>query len=313
MEGLRSKAPALAQAADGASLLARIRRLTGAPPAPGRRTPPAKAGYLALWLLLTLGLGILGRFATDEVLAGTRPAAGAAPAPAAGDFHGRWSATQYGDVVVIKAEFPASRSSTTFRIEAGRLQALLREDQGGFRLVRDAGTFTFEGGLTQDGSGLGGSGPCHYRIDPAYVDELDRLGLGALSPMATFRLAIHDVTLDFAMGLAREGYRSLTPRRLLELHVHDVSPEFIGEVAALGYKKVAPSRLVEMRVHQVTPDFIRELEDLGYPDLSTSRLVEMRVHGVTPEFIRDLAESGYGHPTPERLIEIKISGGPETD
>lgn len=310
LEGLRSMAPALAQAVDKTPLLARIRRLTGVSPAPGQGTPPGKAGYLGLWLLLTLGLGYLGGFASQEALAETRQMAGAAYSPSAGDFHGRWSAEQFGDVVVIKAEFPSSRSSTTFRIDQGQLQALRQEDGNGFRFIRDAGTFYIEGQLLKSELGLTGSGPCHYRIDPVYVDELERLDFGRLSPNETFRLAIHDVTLGWVNGLAQAGYQGLTLERLLELHIHDVSPEFIDDFAALGYENLAPSRLVEMRIHGVTLSFIRELEELGYENLSTGRLVEMRVHEVTPSFIRSLEEQGGGHPSPRRLIEIKIHGSP---
>jgi beta-lactamase regulating signal transducer with metallopeptidase domain len=338
LERLRGSSPALAQAADGTPLLARIRRLVAQPERPGGRAATGLAGLLVLWLGLGGGLAGLGglspAMAAPETIAGH----GVVYSPAAGDYHGKWGVEEWKDGVHIRASFRSDRSSTNFRLDGSDLSSWSGGGEDGLLVIeRDAGTFYFEGRPERTAEGYVGSGTCHFRPDPTYMDELARLGISGTSADETFTFAIHGVSLEFAGGLVAAGlgdislsqllefhihgvspafvedltglgYSGLSGRKLVEMRIHGVSPDYIRELEQLGYREIPVSRLVEMRIHGVSPDYIRELEQLGYRDVATSRLVAMRIHGVSASFIRKMQEEGRGDLSPERLIELKIHG-----
>lgn len=284
-----------AAAGDRGALLARIRRLVGAPAQASRRS----------WLAGAVALCLLPGLAAVHLACGPGP--GTAPAVADGqdEVLRTWSAERVGrDRISLEMKTRSGRNRwiQTSDHPAAELRGLFDGPGVRFALRRQAGTFHFEGRARSSRA----SGSFTFAPDPAYVRGLRDLGY-EVSDSRLLELATLEVSLDFARQMKELGYDDETTDQLIQLRVHDLSPELIREIAGLGYRKLPADRLVELRIHGVTPEFVRGMVGAGYR-LPPERLVELRIHGVTPALARGLADAGYSNLSPERLVEFHIFG-----
>jgi len=254
LESLRRPEPSFSMAADGTSLLVRVRRLVGQP-----------AGWnpgTGLWNLITVlslvGLATLivdchkpkSAMAARVISNGQEPVRYDA---SSADFEGSWELEQRDDRVRLEMK-RGSRGRMSFTIRPEKFQGLSEGSNKTFRLARDAGTFVFEGDIERAAGRLEGSGRWYFEVSDGYNQELTRLEFDKPSKEKSFELAIHDVTLDFVRGLDKAGHRGFSLSKLVELRLHDVTTEYVQELAGLGYKDLSLSKLVEMQIHDVTPD-----------------------------------------------------------
>ena len=289
---MREKTPLHAMAADGGAFSNRIRRLVGAAPT---GASPRRVGFAGV-LVVTM---VVGLAIPSLTAAPVGSASAQAPAPVSSewkDMEGEWQATGFGGSIKLHFERPGwGECSLTFDDDSfGEVE------DGVYHLEREAGTFILEGGRFPRGWRK-----AVFRPDPEYAAEMKRLGYDIDDEEDLLELAIHDVTLDFARGIAAAGF-DISRSRLIEFHIHDVTPEYIQAMADAGYDQLTPSRIVEFRIHGIAPEYVRRMAATGFEELTPSRIVEFRIHGVTPEFVRGLAEVGYGDMSPGRIVEFKI-------
>ncbi len=200
-----------------------------------------------------------------------------------------------------------------------------------FSLVREAGTFAFNGTFAE------GEGGGTFRFSPsqAFADEMKRWGYSRLSDdehysMATlnvttgfvkglaeagyddldkddlFAFAVHDVDAAFVQSFAAIGFDDLPADKLVAMSIHDVTPEFAGAMKEYGLRGLTAGKLISMSIHDVTPDFVSGLESRGYSSVGTDKLIAMKIHDVSLEMIDDLAEAGYENVPVDKLIQLQI-------
>jgi uncharacterized protein (DUF433 family) len=173
-----------------------------------------------------------------------------------------------------------------------------------FELVRDAGTFRFEGELDE----RGGSGRFQFAGNPEFEKAWTAMGHSALTADTLFAFTLHDVSRRFIEDLRSLGYERLPAERLISMRIHGANPEFIRELKALGYDRLPVDSLVNMRIHGASPDFVREMKSLGYERIPVEDLVSMRIHGVSPEYVRSIQALGYKRVPVEELVSMRIHG-----
>ena len=198
------------------------------------------------------------------------------------------------------------RSQSSFDIPLGQLRgfsppASSTDSPVRFQLVRDAGTFQFDGYADL----RGGSGSFEFSPDRGFADEMKPIH-GEISPDKLYSLAIHDVSRAYIRELAALGYDALSLNQLIKMRIHGADPAFIRELKALGYSDLSAEDLVKMRIHGATPEFVRELRALGYKDVSANSLVKMRIHGAEPAYIREVQGLGYSGLSTESLVKMRI-------
>jgi beta-lactamase regulating signal transducer with metallopeptidase domain len=302
LEGLRVSSPRLAMAADGGSLVDRIRRLVAAP-APGSRRSWL-AGVLAFSLL---PFGVTFNYA--RLSPSTDDAASAVSTPGGRQDTGRrgtWSAErEEGGKIHLEMRMHGTWGSweESNSYPASTFKGLGAGPEVRFDLPRDAGTFHFEGRF----EGRQGTGFFTFEGNPAYARQMQALGYEA-PDRRLLELALHDVSLDFVRQMKELGHGNASLDRLVEFRIHGVTPEFVRAMASSGYRELPADRLVEFRIHGVTPEFVRGMVEAGYRDLPPDRLVEFRIHGVSPKFVQEFSDEGYRDLGPERLVEFRIHG-----
>ncbi|MBW8878409.1 MAG: M56 family metallopeptidase [Acidobacteria bacterium] len=314
LEGLRAPLPRpafAAMAADGGSLLDRVRRLVGAPAPRSRRS--WLAGVLALSLLPAgLTFNVARGAAGSEGSAGSDAAVGAGHAAGEGRSsaegrQGTWSTERRGDKIQLEMSMSWDgghhRWTNGETYSAKDLPGLAAGPDVRFDLRRDAGTFRFEGKLKGDQ----GSGFFTFAGNPGYVRDMAALGY-KVTEDRLLEMATHDISLAFVREIHDSGYRDASLDKLVEFRIHGVSPQFIHELSTLGYRNVPADQLVELRIHGVSADLVRELAADGYPNVPVDQLVQLKIHGVSPEFIHGLAANGYRGVPADELVQFRIHG-----
>lgn len=218
-----------------------------------------------------------------------------------------------------------------------------------FRIVREAGTFEFEG-YFREGRGAGfwklipnpnfisamrSRGYDNLSAEKLFlaaignltvklVEELKTAGYERLSFDDLVEAAMFDVTPEFIRSWRSTEFKNISFRQLLELGMHEVKPEFIAEMKAAGFESLTLQELIEARMFDVDRQFVSDVRALGFTRMPFRSVVEMRMHDVTPEFIgawrvagfqelslEDLIELGTHEVTPEYLNQIKAEGFPQ--
>ncbi len=113
---------------------------------------------------------------------------------------------------------------------------------------------------------------------------------------------------DFIDALAAAGYTNLPVDRLIEMEQHGVTPDFIKSLQDLGYQLPPIELLIRVRDHGVGANFIKGLSAVGYNRLSFDDLIKAKDHGVCPDLVKGLEAAGYGRPTIDQLVRVKDHG-----
>src|SRR5258706_12231920 len=128
-----------------------------------------------------------------------------------------------------------------------------------FQLVRDAGTFNFEGQL-RNGHGTG-----FFTFSP-----------DSRCPQQ----------------LASRGYERPNTEQQYWLAMHDVGYAMLDELRAEKYDRPSVGHLGVMAMHGANLDYMKALSTAGYHVGNTHRLVSLRAHGVSRAFIGCLLALG---------------------
>jgi Zn-dependent protease with chaperone function len=331
LEGLRAPAPRLALAADGGSLLERVRRLVGVPVGDGehgRRGGLAGRSWLAGLLALSLlPAGVTFRLVRGSAQAGSAVSAGsasaaqaargeptsasAADATAGGEAPGPASAGHAAYATAVGESRGAAGASNadhagdaTHASSSGRAShaaaagdavpadAGAGEDrQGTWSAERHGDKIDLETTMSW------GGGHHRWQNGETYAVK-DLAGLTA-GPQVRFELRRDAGTFLFEGAFRGEkgsGFFTFQP-----------SPAYAREMKSLGYQ-VSEDRLMELAIHDVSLAFVKEIHALGYRDASLDKLVQFKIHGVSAAFIRALVELGYRDVPADQLVQFRIHG-----
>jgi len=183
----------------------------------------------------------------------------------------------------IRRYRPGSEMSSSSSVPMSQLSGLTRAQLGSatpslirFDIVRDAGALRLEGYL-QNG---GGGGNFTFIPNPGYANEMTARGFSDLSDENVFRLAIHDVSMQYINDMTALGYKDLKTDKLITMRIHGVTPNFIRDIEALGFGRPPIDKLVTMRIHGITPDYIRKVQARGFNNASIDQLVRLKIHGI---------------------------------
>jgi len=126
-------------------------------------------------------------------------------------------------------------------------------------------------------------------VDPKYIEEMRRAGIGELTLDDLVALRIQDVNPAYIKEMASAGYPHLTARELITMRVQGVSSKYVQDLANAGYKNLPVHDIVSMATMGVDAQFVKSLADAGYANLTARELVRLRASGVDANFIRDLS------------------------
>ncbi|MCU1231179.1 MAG: Regulatory sensor-transducer, BlaR1/MecR1 family [Acidobacteria bacterium] len=126
------------------------------------------------------------------------------------------------------------------------------------------------------------------------------------------RVRVPHVTVTPRAGRRSRTFSSgdkLTVDELIALRSSGITPEYINDMRAnSGLGELSLDDLFAMRVQGVTTEYLRALRAAGVTVNSASDAVAMRVQGITGEYVKQLADAGYRHLSPHELIALRVQG-----
>ena len=251
------------------------------------------------------------------------------------NIQGKWKAKRIdGKInlnmrIIQKREFGDWQFSRSF--QESDFEGLKSEKNVNFRLIREAGTLSFKGDLSEEaGTGMFTFFPsrefgdflerkgfddvegkdmlmlCLNKVTRKYIDDLFELGYSGISFSKLVSFSIHDIPIDFIKGVHALGYENITPSKIISFSIHDVTVDFIQELNSLGYADLDPSKLISFAIHDVTEDFVKGVQAVGYKDISPSELISFRIHDVDRKFIERMNKKWEKKLSPNKIISLKI-------
>ncbi len=95
---------------------------------------------------------------------------------------------------------------------------------------------------------------------------------------------------------------------LITLRTAGVDPKYIEEMRGAGLGELSLDDLASLGVQGVTPAYLRSLREAGVDVHSPETAVALSVQGVSAEYVKALAAAGYSHLRAHELIRLKVSG-----
>jgi bla regulator protein blaR1 len=148
------------------------------------------------------------------------------------------------------------------------------------------------------------------RVHPVVIpDVMPNIDVGKIvtNALEASSAAIAEVFGDERkMKIGASG--KLTVDDLITLRRAGVTPKYIDEMRATGLGQLSLDDLVALGIQGVTPDYIRAMREAGVEIKSARTAMELRIQGVSPAFVKALADAGYNNLSPHELIKLRISG-----
>ena len=309
LEELRTDGLSLAVAATGGSLLARIRRIAGAPDPPRRPVVRGAAALSALacvaLALVTLALPALGERPLDTAPAAVaeepaRPSLSAitgvpvAPEPAADPVSVAAAAPEADDEEVAAPEDedrPTLDELIALRVQNVTPEMIeeMRELFPGIRLMDIASM-----------SAVGAT--------PDFVRAMRREGLEVREAQEATGLAAVGVSVAFLREIRTTGLAVRTAEEAQGMAAVGVTALYIRELRALGIDVRTTQEARTLAAVGVTPEYIRSMRRAGVEIGSPDEAQNLQALGVTPDFVERLARAGYRNLTVEQLGRLAAAG-----
>jgi beta-lactamase regulating signal transducer with metallopeptidase domain len=100
----------------------------------------------------------------------------------------------------------------------------------------------------------------------------------------------------------------LTVDDLIELRAAGVTPAYIDTMRGAGLGELSLDEIAEMKAVGVTPEYIRALRDAGIKFDGARSVTELRAIGVTAEYAAQMRSAGYANLTTRQLANLRAMG-----
>jgi beta-lactamase regulating signal transducer with metallopeptidase domain len=132
---------------------------------------------------------------------------------------------------------------------------------------------------------------------------------------ATGKLTVDELIQLRAVGVTPEyihQIRALFPqatlRSITQMRAVGVTPEYISEIRKAGFDVKTAHEIQSLSALGVTADYIRSMRDAGVDVKTAHDLTSLRATGVTPELVRQLAAAGYPNLSVHELTRLAAMG-----
>ena len=173
-----------------------------------------------------------------------------------------------------------------------------------FTLVREAGTFTFDGSA-RDGAV---DGTYAFNGDPRFSAALERAGFARPTEAQRLRLALTGVSMALVNEIETLGYVHPTTAELVAIGTRGVDLAYLRSMAPLADRIGNVATLAKLREHGVDMQFVAAMQRFGCIDLTMDALMKLRDLGVDSVYITELADAGFIHPSAEELARAREHG-----
>jgi len=117
------------------------------------------------------------------------------------------------------------------------------------------------------------------------------------------------VTPDYINDMrANSGFADLTLGELLEMRTQGITPRYLKEMRDAGIPLHNAREAVELKVQGVNGAYVAAMAAAGFKNLSAHDLVSLRVQGVTSDYISQLSAAGYKNLSVRDVVKLRAMG-----
>ncbi|HEV7427444.1 MAG TPA: M56 family metallopeptidase [Thermoanaerobaculia bacterium] len=131
---------------------------------------------------------------------------------------------------------------------------------------------------------------------------------GKLTVDDLIELRASGVTPVYIDTMRSAGLGELSLDEIAEMRAVGVTPEYLKSLRDAGIKFDSARNVTELRAIGVTGEYLSQMRAAGYGNLTTKQLSEMRAMGVTPSYVKQMSDAGYSKLTPRELVELRAQG-----
>jgi len=141
--------------------------------------------------------------------------------------------------------------------------------------------------------------PDHHR-NRRHIGEGGKLTVDDL-----IQLRAVGVTPAYIDTMRNAGLGELSLDEITEMRAVGVTPEYLKSLRDAGIKFDTARDVTSLRALGVTGDYVAQLRSAGYANLSTKQLSNMRAMGISAAYVKQLSDAGYKNLTPGELVQLK--------
>ena len=132
---------------------------------------------------------------------------------------------------------------------------------------------------------------------------------GKLSVDELIALRNAGVTPEYINDMrTNSGFSELSLKDIYEMRMQGVTPKYLKDLRNSGIAIKTPHEATELRIQGVSPEYIAQIASAGYKNVTTRDLIELRAMGVTGEYIGQLAAAGYKNLSVRDLVHLRSMG-----
>jgi beta-lactamase regulating signal transducer with metallopeptidase domain len=148
-----------------------------------------------------------------------------------------------------------------------------------------------------------------HGVDPGFIKEMLAAGLGALKVKELIRLREHGVDPEFVAGLAKSGLiEDLSVDSAIRMRENGVDTEDIAAVRQLGFGPYPTDDVIKLRQHGVDESTFAALKEAGAGKAGVVDAIQFRENGVTVSRVREMKRQGFGNLNTEQIIKLCRAG-----
>jgi beta-lactamase regulating signal transducer with metallopeptidase domain len=152
-------------------------------------------------------------------------------------------------------------------------------------------------------------------VEGAFDDESDNndepsspTPPGKLSIDELISLRVQGVTPEYIQAMRSAGFGELPLRDIISMRVQGVTTDYVQKMRATGLGDLSARDIIGLKVQGVSPEYITAMRSSGVQLKSARDAISLRVQGVSPEFVRQLAAAGYDKMTVRDLVRLAAAG-----
>ena len=116
------------------------------------------------------------------------------------------------------------------------------------------------------------------------------------------------VTPAYIDEMRGAGLGELSLDDIAALRMQGVTAKYLASMRNAGLKVDSAEEAVSLKAIGVTPDYIDSMRAAGYTGLSQKELLELRAVGVTPGYVKQLTDIGYRNLSAKELTSLRAMG-----
>ena len=306
LEELRLNRTGFATAITGAPFAQRIRRILGMSVPRIHVFGASIPGILLLASLIVVGLNPFEGSDHSAVMADTTSKTSGSHEPKRSGMGGEWEIESHRAKVQIGL-YHRQDGRSSLSLDGDELTSQIGDSAESFQVVREAGTYFFEGKIKQSWGELSGKGDWHFQPNRSYVQAMEKYGLRSDDENKLFTLAIFDVNLSFVSEMEKLGLQDLDIDNLISALVHGITPELVEEYQDAGLDNLSAGQLIAAKVHSITPRCVSEFFEAGFSGLSMESIISLHIARVDPVDLRDCEKQGFGEISDDDLVILCMS------